>query len=389
MAELALTPVDSIPHYLQPRERMVRGAVRRLPVARAAAPGAGRARRWCVAPCWWSGRTASTRWRPSSTAPRCSPTSRPRHESETRRGMPPAQRILPLPAQFAGGGGRGEGAGCAGAAPRCGSLSGSASGQAEGSRRCRTPGRLEFAAPPLPRRSLRGEGAGGWADAGLHARRGDGRRSWSPALVLGGGVRDAGRGGGCARAHTARAPARPSFPARPRAPALDGWLRSAALLEGAGPVPSACDGAGGPCRATPSPSPWRTAARCTPGPRRIRLWVDAPHARRAAGGGRVPAAHGRRARGHAPPRPRRRGAAGALPHAGRATQTVWLDAWRSDRVLPDAVELTILPAPEAAADPAAGGLPRVLRMPVLVPLRWNPDASDVRERSDAAPAAGP
>jgi hypothetical protein len=36
------------------------------------------------------------------------------------------------------------------------------------------------------------------------------------------------------------------------------------------------------------------------------------------------------------------------------------------------VELVILPA----AGPDAGGLARVLRLPVLVPLRWNPDASD-------------
>jgi hypothetical protein len=187
-----------------------------------------------------------------------------------------------------------------------------------------------------------------------------------------------------ARAHTAAARAA-VFPGPSARAALDGWLRSAALLEGAGPF-IGLDGGSGALPRDALSFAVEDGGALHPGPRRIRLWVEYGAGLRAEVASLrpmdgepadtlvlAPAAAGLQAR-----------------YRTRARdETVWLDAWRSDRALPEAVQLTVLPAPEAAADPAAGGLPRVLRMPVLVPLRWNPDASDVRERSNAAPADGP
>ena len=50
----------------------------------------------------------------------------------------------------------------------------------------------------------------------------------------------------------------------------------------------------------------------------------------------------------------------------------WLDGWDSDRLLPEAVEINILPAPQRADDVAEDGLPDVLRLPLMVALRPAP-----------------
>ncbi|HEU0300270.1 MAG TPA: prepilin-type N-terminal cleavage/methylation domain-containing protein [Longimicrobium sp.] len=170
------------------------------------------------------------------------------------------------------------------------------------------------------------------------------------------------------RTSAARSEALPGPAARA---ALDGWLRSAAVLEGAGPFV-------GLDRGEPLPQDALSFAvedggALHPGPRRIRVWVQ-------PGAGLLAEV--------TPLRPLEADPADTLLLAPAAAglqaryrtrskdELVWLDAWRSDEALPEAVELAVLPAPEAAARADAGGLPRVLRIPLLVPLRWNPDASD-------------
>jgi hypothetical protein len=170
------------------------------------------------------------------------------------------------------------------------------------------------------------------------------------------------------RTDAGRAEALPGPAARA---ALEGWLRSAALLEGAGPF-IGLEGEGVPPRDALSFTV-EDGGTLHPGPRRVRLWVERGRgllaevaSLRPADGEPpdtlviAPAAAGLRARYRTPVR----------------AEMVWMNAWRSDAALPHAVELTLLPAPEAAADPGAGGLPRVLRLPIRIPLRWNPDASD-------------
>jgi prepilin-type N-terminal cleavage/methylation domain-containing protein len=187
-----------------------------------------------------------------------------------------------------------------------------------------------------------------------------------------------------ARTHTAAARAE-LFPGPAARAAIDGWLRSAALLEGGGAFIGVEGGTGALSRDALSFTV-EDGGALHPGPRRIRLWTE------HGAGLRAEVASLRPMDGEPPDTLSLAPAAAGLQAQYRTQsrdETVWLDAWRSDRALPEAVRITILPPPEAAADPRAGGLPRVLRMPILVPLRWNPDASDSRERSDAADAAGP
>jgi hypothetical protein len=185
----------------------------------------------------------------------------------------------------------------------------------------------------------------------------------SAAYAIVGAVGD-GRG----RAISARGTVLPGPAARA---ALDGWLRAAALTEGAGPFI-------GLDRGDPLPQdalsfPVEDGGALHPGPRRIRLWVQ-------PGAGLMAEVAPLRALDGEPPDTLALAPAAAGLRARYRTRVkddlVWLNAWRSAAALPEAVELTVLPPPEAAADPQAGGLPRVLRLPVLVPLRWNPDASD-------------
>jgi hypothetical protein len=175
-------------------------------------------------------------------------------------------------------------------------------------------------------------------------------------------------GDGRARAADTRGAALPGPAARA---ALDGWLRAAALPEGAGPFVG-LDGGDLPPRDALSFAV-EDGGALHPGPRRIRLWVQ-------PGAGLLAEVAPLRPLDGEPPDTLALAPAAAGLRARYRTRAkgelVWLDAWRSGAALPEAVELTVLPPPEAAADPEAGGLPRVLRLPVLVPLRWNPDASD-------------
>ena len=193
-------------------------------------------------------------------------------------------------------------------------------------------------------------------------------------LVLGSAY---GVAGAVADARTrAVAERREALPGPAARAALDGWLRSAAILEGAGPFVG-LDRGGAPPQDAVSFTV-EDGGALHPGPRRIRLWVDRSAA--APRRGLLAEVAPLRATDDDPVDTLVVSAAAAGLRARYRTtvndRTVWLDAWRSATLLPEAVELTVVPAPEAAADPNAGGLPRVLRLPLLVPLRWNFDASD-------------
>ena len=231
---------------------------------------------------------------------------------------------------------------------------------------------------PSPGAVCRGRGRGGGG------RRGFTLVEVMAALTVAGLVLGAAYGivGAVADARTRtgaeRAAALPGPAARA---ALEGWLRSAAIVEGAGPFVGV-RGGGEPPRDALSFTV-EDGGALHPGPRRIRLWIE-----RGAGAARTgllaEVASLRPLDGEPPDTLALAPAAAGLRARYRTRlreQEAWLDAWRSDVALPRAVELAILPAPEAAADPEAGGLPRVLRMPLVIPLRWNPDAS---ETSDAA-----
>jgi hypothetical protein len=182
-----------------------------------------------------------------------------------------------------------------------------------------------------------------------------------------------------ARARTERERAE-AFPGPAAREALDGWLRAAALLEGAGPF-QGLDRADGPFPRDALAFVVEDGGALHPGPRRVRLWVE-----RDPRGGRA----GLLAE-LAPLRLDDRGGVDTLlvaPDAvglearyrtrvGREDQ--WVGAWSSATMLPDAVELTVVPPPESAANENAGRrFPRVLRLPLVAPLRSNPDASDDR-----------
>ena len=199
------------------------------------------------------------------------------------------------------------------------------------------------------------------------------------ALVVAGLVLGAAYGilGAVADARArAAAERREALPGPAARAALDAWFRAAAVLDGGGAFVGLDRGDALPRDAVSFAV--EDGGVLHPGPRRIRLWVEeGPGARRRGLLAEV-----------APLRPLDADPADTLALAPAAAglqaryrtrvrgEPVWLDAWRSAAALPEAVELTVLPAPEAAADPEAGGLPRALRLPILIPLRWNPDASD-------------
>jgi prepilin-type N-terminal cleavage/methylation domain-containing protein len=156
--------------------------------------------------------------------------------------------------------------------------------------------------------------------------------------------------------------------------ALDGWLRAAAAFVGGGPFVGR-DVREGPLEVDALSFAVEDGGTLYPGPRRIRLWVER---------GLYAARPGLLAE-VAPLRPGEPAetlsvAPAAAGLAARYRTIIegyerWIEAWASDSVLPEAVELRVLPPPLLAADPRAGGLPGVLRLPLVVPLRSNPDAS--------------
>jgi prepilin-type N-terminal cleavage/methylation domain-containing protein len=197
------------------------------------------------------------------------------------------------------------------------------------------------------------------------------------ALVVAGLVLGAAYGvlgavaGARARVTAARSAALPGPAARAT---LDGWLRSAAIVEGGGPFVGIHRGGVVPDDALAFTA--EDGGVLYPGPRRIRLWVEHGRGLLAEVAPLRPGADGTDTLELSP------AAAGLrLRFLTRARdRAAWVSAWASAAALPEAVELTIIPPPEAAADPDAGGVARVLRLPLSIPLRANPDASDATDR---------
>jgi prepilin-type N-terminal cleavage/methylation domain-containing protein len=154
---------------------------------------------------------------------------------------------------------------------------------------------------------------------------------------------------------------------------LDGWLRGAALWEGSGEFRGR-DRRIGPLPVDELSFAVEDGGALYPGRRRVTLWIERDRNRPRHGllaeiapadrGGAVrtdtlaiaPAAVGLNVRYRTVVRMR----------------DAWLDSWDSARLLPDAVELVILPAPQRADEAAGDGLPGVLRLPLVVPLRPAP-----------------
>ena len=166
--------------------------------------------------------------------------------------------------------------------------------------------------------------------------------------------------------------------------ALDAWLRGTGPVEGAGPF-EGIDRGEAYLPDDVLSFGVEDGGALHPGPRRIRLWVERRPGFRSGllaelaplrTGGEdgtdtlvlAPAAAGLSARY----RTRIRGV------------HTWVSAWKSDSVFPDAVELVVHPAPQAAARADAGGLPRVLRLPIVAPLHANTDDTDARGTSRPA-----
>jgi prepilin-type N-terminal cleavage/methylation domain-containing protein len=195
------------------------------------------------------------------------------------------------------------------------------------------------------------------------------------ALVVAGAVSAAAYGvvGSVAQsrrvAERARAAVLPGAGARAT---LDGWLRAAALVEGSGGFVGIDRTAAGIPRDELAFAV-EDGGALRPGPRRIRLWIErstaGPSGLLAEVAALAPRAEPAETLVVA-------AAAGGLELRYRVTvrdREQWLDGWAQDSVLPEAVELRVLPADEAAANPSAAGFPRLLALPVRVPLRPDPE----------------
>jgi hypothetical protein len=169
-----------------------------------------------------------------------------------------------------------------------------------------------------------------------------------------------------ARRASMRAEAR-ALPAAGARQALEDWLRAAAVFDGSGFTGADRFADGVPRDEVAFAVEDGGALR--PGPRRIRLWVSRSYSGPAGLLAEV-AQMGPRAE---PPEtlvvtPD----AGGLQVAYRTTvndHVRWVDTWASDSLLPEAVDLRILPAAEDAARGAADGLAPLLRLPLRVRLR--------------------
>ena len=193
------------------------------------------------------------------------------------------------------------------------------------------------------------------------------------ALVVGGVVAAAGYGvlAGVADGRAAVAREREAhLPGPVVRGALDGWLRSAALWQGSGPFRGR-DRRIGPLSVDELSFTVEDGGALYPGRRRVTLWIERD--RRSTPRGLLAEI--------APADPRigersdtlelARAAVGmnVRYRANVRSNDAWLDGWESERALPEALELSILPAPERVNDPQADGLPAVLGLPLRLPLR--------------------
>jgi prepilin-type N-terminal cleavage/methylation domain-containing protein len=193
------------------------------------------------------------------------------------------------------------------------------------------------------------------------------------ALVVAGAVSAAAFGVVASLAGSRRAVERARAAALPGAGArasLDAWLRGAAVFEGSGGFVAEDRDADGIQRDRLAFAV-EDGGALWPGPRRVRLWTERATTGRSGLLAEVSPL------GPGPESAETlvvAAAAGGLDLRYRVTvrgRQTWLAAWSADSILPEAVELRVLPAPEDAGD-AGGGLPRLLRLPIRVPLRASP-----------------
>ncbi len=155
--------------------------------------------------------------------------------------------------------------------------------------------------------------------------------------------------------------------------ALDGWLRGAALWEGSGEFRGR-DRRVGPLPLDELSFVVEDGGALYPGRRRVTLWIERDRNRPR---------HGLLAE----VAPADRGGAVRTDTLAIAPDAVglnvryrtvvrmrdaWLDSWDSARLLPDAVELVVLPAPQGVETDVVDAMPGVLRLPLAVPLRPAP-----------------
>ncbi|HEX6367414.1 MAG TPA: prepilin-type N-terminal cleavage/methylation domain-containing protein [Longimicrobium sp.] len=155
--------------------------------------------------------------------------------------------------------------------------------------------------------------------------------------------------------------------------ALDGWLRSAALWEGSGPFRGR-DRRIGPLPVDELSFTVDDGGALYPGRRRVTLWIERDRTRRPHGLLAEIAPAERRDAERTDTLELAPTAAGlnVRYRAKVRMKDAWLDGWESERVLPEALELEVLPAPERVNDPAGDGLPDALRLALYLPLRPSP-----------------
>jgi len=202
------------------------------------------------------------------------------------------------------------------------------------------------------------------------------------ALVVSGIVAAAGYGvlAGAADGRAAVAREREAkLPGPAARAALDGWLRAAALWEGSGEFRGR-DRRVGPLPLDELSFTVEDGGALYPGRRRVTLWIerDANRPRHGLLAEIAPADRGGAVRTDTlSVAPQAAGLNVRYRTLVRMRDT-WLDAWESAHLLPEAVEVTVLPAAQRTNDPAGDGLPDVLRLRLAVPLRPAPPREEHR-----------
>ncbi|HEV2146394.1 MAG TPA: prepilin-type N-terminal cleavage/methylation domain-containing protein [Longimicrobiaceae bacterium] len=151
--------------------------------------------------------------------------------------------------------------------------------------------------------------------------------------------------------------------------ALDAWLRSAAPVEGAGPF-LGVDGRSG---RVPRDAVWfgvPDGGALHRGPHRLHLGID-----REGAGLVVEIAAIRMGQVQ---QPETLAVAPGITgmslryRTRRGGRELWLESWMSEDTVPDAVELRLVPAPQAVRGAEGRALPPLLTLPLVVPLRAEP-----------------